>query len=233
VAGKRRQANFKLGPATTDESCRHYLKLSKQKVIRNCAGITPTGNQDTDQEEEVKKTTLTTNPMAGRAEVDAKRNELLHWKGLVADTYAEYKTQADLRIARQREMAQLVQLVQQSQKQAAANDIPLVEDVILASLWAETRALQSQQLVPDKPVIDPANQPQGMTKSAEEAIAVYSSQIEVLIQDRQYRQAMLDNEASMANELGAGLTQIERIVRDYCQNQSLRDQVLELMQKGG
>jgi hypothetical protein len=173
--------------------------------------------------------------MAGRAEVDAKRNELLHWKGLVADTYAEYKTQADLRIARQREMAQLVQLVQQSQKQAATvtNDIPLVEDVILASLWAETRALQSQQLVPDKPVIDPDNQPQGMTKSAEEAIAVYSSQIEVLMQDHQYRQVMLDNEASMANELGAGLTQIEGIVRDYCQNQSLRDQVLELMQKGG
>jgi hypothetical protein len=197
---------------------------------------TPTGNQDTDQEEEEeRKTALTTNNMAGRAEVDAKRNELLHWKGLVADTYAEYKTQADLRIARQREMAQLVQLVQQSQKQATtANDIPLVEDVILASLWAETRALQSQQLVPDKPVIDPDNQPQGMTKSAEEAIAVYSSQIEVLMQDHQYRQAMLDNEASMAKELGAGLTQIECIVRDYCHNQSLRDQVLELlMQKGG
>jgi hypothetical protein len=170
--------------------------------------------------------------MAGRAEVDAKRNELLQLKELVADTYAAYKTQADLRIARQQEIAQIVQLVQQ-QSQAATNDIPLVEDVILASLWAETRALQSQQSVPEKPEIDPANQPQGMTKSAEEAIAVYSSQIAVLMQDRQYRQAMLNNETAMAQEFGAGLTQIERIVRDYCQNQSLCHQVLELMQKYG
>jgi hypothetical protein len=167
--------------------------------------------------------------VAGRADVDAKRGELLNMKQSVADTYATYKTQANLRIARQHQMAEIVQLVQSS----PSADVPLVEDVILASLWAETKALRFKEAVPEKPVIDPANQPQGMTKSAEEAIAVYNSQIAVLSQDLQYRQAMADNETAMAKEFGAGLLQIENIVCDYCQTESLRHEVLEITNRGG
>lgn len=164
--------------------------------------------------------------MVGRADVDAKRSELLSLKQAVNATYEEYKSQAELRMSRQKEMAKLVQLVQNHHPSA---DIALVEDVILASLWAEHKALKAKRPVPEAPEIDPTNQPHGMTKSAEEAIAVYTRQIEVLTQDKTYRQALLDNEAAMADEFGQGLMQIETIVRDYCDNQSLRNLVLQEM----
>jgi hypothetical protein len=166
--------------------------------------------------------------MVGRAEVDAKRNELLSLKESVRAIFAEYKTQAELRIARQTDMAKIVQIVQNR-----SSDIPLVEDVILASLWAENRALKSKQPVPEAPEIDPYNQPQGMTKSAEEAIAVYNSQIQILTSDKMYRQALLDNEIAMAKELEEGILQIENIVQDYCDNPSLTNLVLQITQNSG
>lgn len=165
--------------------------------------------------------------MVGKAAVEAKRNELLQLKSAVKGTSKQYKTQANLRISRQKEMAELVLFVQQHSR-----DTPLVEDVILASLWAETRALRSKEEVPDKPEIDPANQPSGTTKSAEEAIAVYSGQIDVLTQDQIYRQALLDNEAAMAKEFGEGLEQIRAIVDEYCTIQAIRNKILAESQNG-
>jgi hypothetical protein len=205
------------------------FKTRKQKSHCNFDGRTPHAMIDARQRRQEKQRNYYWTMVAGRADVEAKRGELLALKQSVADTYATYKSQADLRIARQHQMAEVVQLVQSSQ----SADVPLVEDVILASLWAETKALRSKEVVPEKPEIDPANQPQGMTKSAEEAIAVYNSQIAVLSRDLKYRQAMSNNETAMAKEFGAGLLQIEGIVCDYCQTESLRNHVLEITKRGG
>jgi hypothetical protein len=105
--------------------------------------------------------------MVSREEVEACRNELLQLKSEVQTVQADYQKMAKTRISQQTKMARMVQLVND---RCMMNDVPLVEDVIVISLQAETAARCDDPPVAPPP-IDPACQPHGsQTASAEEAL---------------------------------------------------------------
>jgi hypothetical protein len=159
--------------------------------------------------------------MAGPAEVEACRNQFHALKGQVQSIQTSYKQQAGMRIDAQQKMARMVQTVQER----SGADVELVEDVIVISLQSETQALHARGEIPNPPVIDVANQPSGRTSSAEEAVAVYTKQIETLEQDRAYRQCMLDTETAMANVYTKGIQEILAVMRIYCKETALVGQL--------
>lgn len=162
--------------------------------------------------------------MVGAAEVEACRNELLQLKQEAAQVNADYKKFANNRVAQQQTMARLVQTVQLQSK-----DTPLVEDVIIVSLRAETAASKSQaekfEGVEAPPKIDPANQPGGRVKSAEEAVAIYSFQIETLSTDLEYRRVLRDAEEALNVIYGEGIEEILNVIEEYCQDEGLTNEM--------
>lgn len=159
---------------------------------------------------------------AAAAEVESCRKELLQLRSTVQTVQSEYKTVANARVACQKKMAQMVQTVQQR----STNDVPLVEDVICVSLQAETAASQSQSgTTPQAPIIDSNNQPGGRTASAEEAIAVYKSQIETLQLEHTYRAALLQSEKSLVKIYNQGMSDIVETVHEYCGDQRLVQEI--------
>lgn len=162
--------------------------------------------------------------MVGAAEVEACRSRLLELKQEASQINADYKTFANKRVAQQRTMARLVQTIQ-----TKSIDTPLVEDIIIVSLRAETAASKSQAEkmkgleAPNK--IDPANQPGGRTKSAEEAVAIYNSQIETLSTDIEYRKALRDAEEALNDIYGTGIDEIVAVVQKYCEDSTLTNQM--------
>lgn len=159
--------------------------------------------------------------MAGPAEVETCRNELLQLKSAVQQVQADYKSMAAARVANQKKMARIVQTVQER----SPDDVPLVEDVIVVSLRSEMAATLSKSKIPDAPAIDPNNQPSGRTSSAEEAIAVYKGQIETLHMDRKYREALLQAETAMVKIYRNGVHDILGTVKEYCNDSALVVQV--------
>jgi hypothetical protein len=162
--------------------------------------------------------------MAGPAEVEACRNELLQLKSVVQKVQTDYKNNASTRIATQKKMALMVQTVQERRP----DDVPLVEDVIVVMLHSETAATLSLSQLPEAPIIDPNNQPSGRTASAEEAIAVYKGQIETLQQERKYREALLQAEAAMVKIYGQGIQDILSTVQEYCSDSRLVGQIVNI-----
>ena len=162
--------------------------------------------------------------MVGAAEVEACRNRLLELKQEASQINSDYKTFANKRVAQQRTMARLVQTIQTKCK-----DTPLVEDIIIVSLRSETAAskAQAEKLkgleAPNK--IDPANQPGGRTKSAEEAVSIYNSQIETLSTDLEYRKALRDAEEDLNEIYGAGIDEIVTVMQKYCEESVLINQM--------
>jgi len=165
--------------------------------------------------------------MVGAAEVEAARNQLLELKQEAQQVQADYKQFANRRVNQQQIMARLVQTVQSAR--SSKDDTPLVEDVIIASLHAETAASQSQAKllagIEPPPKIDPANQPQGRTSSAEEAVAVYTGQIQTLQTDLNYRVAMRDAEAALNEIYEEGIQNIVQIMEEYSSDEALTDQM--------
>lgn len=162
--------------------------------------------------------------MAGPADVEACRNELLQLKQEAQHVNVEYKTSAQKRIQQQQTMARLVQTVQDSGK----HDTALVEDVIIASLHAETAASLSQAKLLkniEPPPQIPSQQPTGRVSSAEEAVAIYHGQIAILTKDMQYRKAMRDAEVALNKIYDAGIRQIVDVVNEYCLEAGLKNQV--------
>lgn len=161
--------------------------------------------------------------MVGPAEVEACRNELLQLKSVVQQVQGDYKSTAATRVANQKKMARMVQLMQER----CTDDVPLVEDVICVSLHSETAASLSQSEIPVAPVIDP-NQRQtssGRTASAEEAIAVYKGQVGTLQLDREYCSALLQAETAMVKIYGQGIRDILGTVKEYCKDSGLVGQI--------
>ena len=163
--------------------------------------------------------------MVGAAEVEACRNRLLELKQEASQINSDYKTFANKRVAQQRTMARLVQTIQTKCK-----DTPLVEDIIIVSLRSETAAskAQAEKLkgleAPNK--IDAANQPAGdRTKSAEEAVSIYNSQIETLSTDLEYRKALRDAEEDLNEIYGAGIDEIVSVMQKYCEDSVLINQM--------
>ena len=158
--------------------------------------------------------------MAGAAEVEAVRSELLQLREDVQQAQADYQSQARARVAQQQTMARIVQTVQEK-----THDVALVEDVIIVSLKAETAARRSRGHIPAKPVIDPNSQPRGRTASAEEAIAVYKSQLAILQQEMEYLSGMLHTEIVMAEIYQQGNRDIVDTMKSYSNSPSLTDQI--------
>ena len=165
--------------------------------------------------------------MVGTSEVEAARSELLQLKQTAQEVQAEYRQYADQRVSQQQTLARLVQTVQSSS--ASKNDVPLVEDVIIVSLRAETKASRSQAELLDgvepPPKIDPANQPSGSVSSAEEALAIYNGQIKTLHTDLNYRNAMRDAEKALTEIYGEGIQQIMEVVEEYCSDDELTSEM--------
>jgi hypothetical protein len=112
------------------------------------------------------------------------------------------------------------------QERLAVNDVPLVEDVIIVSLQSETAAAQSRTHIPDAPPpIDLNSQPSGRTASAEEAMAVYRTQIDTLNVDRTYREALLQAETAMVKIYGQGIRDIVATVKEYCRDARLVQEI--------
>ena len=162
--------------------------------------------------------------MVGAAEVEASRSRLLQLRQDASQINSDYKTFANKRVGQQSTLARMVQTIQ-----AKSKDTPLVEDVIIVSLRAEAAASKSQaehlKGVEAPPKIDPASQPGGRTKSADEALAVYNSQIETLGTDLEYRKAMRDAEKSLNEIYGAGIDEIIRVVHQYSEDTGLTKQM--------
>jgi hypothetical protein len=154
------------------------------------------------------------------AEVEACRAQLLRMKAEAQGTQGSYKTAANHRIAMQQKIAQMVQLVQ-----GRSSDVELVEDVIIASLKAETQASLSQCEIPEAPVIDPNNQPSGRTASAEEAMASYKSQMAILQKEHEYREAMRKAEELMGGFYKNGIDRILAVMKEHCKDPRLMQQL--------
>jgi hypothetical protein len=154
------------------------------------------------------------------AEVEACRAQLLRMKAEAQGTQGSYKTAANHRIAMQQKIAQMVQLVQ-----GRSSDVELVEDVIIASLKAETQASLSQCEIPEAPVIDPNNQPSGRTASAEEAMASYKSQMAILQKEHEYREGMRKAEELMGGFYKNGIDRILAVMKEHCKDPRLMQQL--------
>jgi hypothetical protein len=156
--------------------------------------------------------------------VDTLRNELVQLRMMVQHVQGNYKRTAEKRVHLQKKMARMVQTVQER----AMDDAPLVEDVIVVSLQAETAAANSRSHIPNAPMIDALSQPSGRTSSAEEAIAVYTSQIETLSEDRTYRDALLEAETAMVEIYTQGVYDILSTVKQYSKDSKLIQEIEQM-----
>ena len=162
--------------------------------------------------------------MVGAAEVEACRSRLLELKQEASQINSDYKKFANKRVAQQRTIARLVQTIQTKSK-----DTTLVEDIIIVSLRAETAASKShaEKLkgveAPNK--IDPASQPGGRTKSAEEAVTIYNLQIETLSADLEYRKALRDAEEALNEIYGIGIDEIDAVMQKYCEDSAVKNEM--------
>jgi len=69
------------------------------------------------------------------------------------------------------------------------------------------------------------SQPQGRVSSAEEAVAIYTAQIETLSTDLEYRRAMRDAEEALNEIYGTGIDEIVSVVKEYCDDENLTTQM--------
>lgn len=164
--------------------------------------------------------------MVSVAAVQEKRNELLSLRSEVGCVQSTYMEQANRRVALQKKLANILQYLQDK-----SLDRLLVEDTIIVSLQTETAVKQIGIEVPEKPIIpDASSQPQGKTSSAEEAMAVYTDQIETLNKEFAYRNAMKELETSMATIYEDGLNRLMGVVDDYCTENHLKSRLEALAQ---
>lgn len=147
---------------------------------------------------------------------------MMELRKTVSTVQTSYEQQAHRRIALQRQLAGILQHLQDKSR-----DRFLIEDTIIVTLQTEQMVKDSRIDIPEKPVF-PENQPQGRTTSAEEAYQVYTEQLDLLTQEQAFRSAMEETERTMADIYQRGLERIVEVVEEFCTENPLQSHVLEM-----
>jgi hypothetical protein len=152
--------------------------------------------------------------------VQAVRGELLKVKEEAKSIQSTYKVKAEQRVAYQNKMAKLNEMIQLRSK-----EVMLVEDVIVVTLAAETEAQERySHLEPPTKKAEPVVVGQ-TTKSAEDAIRIYNSQIEELKEEIEYRTQMTMAETDMDIIYRAAVDDILDIMDAFCEDGRLRIEI--------
>ena len=163
------------------------------------------------------------------AQVNVIRAELLKVREEAKQMQDAYQQNAEQRIAYQNKMAQLNQMVQER----CPRDAMLVEDVIIVTLVAEKAAQDRYLTVPLKPPPPTkAGIVGGTTKSAEEAIEIYKSQIEALKKEIDYRTQLNAAEEDMDVIYRQAVDDILNVLDDFCSDSKVHRE-LEAFAMGG
>lgn len=150
------------------------------------------------------------------ADVNAIKAQVQQLKSDMASMDQEYKKEASNRIERQQKLAKMSQTIQQSSK-----DTLLVEDIVVITLASETSARLS---LPD--IDNPADTRQmnpipEKVSSADEAVKIYTEQLNVLNEDIKYRTMLRDSEKTMVDIYDASKNEMLDVLNQFCNDSNL------------
>lgn len=150
------------------------------------------------------------------ADVNAMKAQVQQLKSDMASMDQEYKKEASNRIERQQKLAKMSQTIQQSSK-----DTLLVEDIVVITLASETSARLS---LPD--IDNPADTRQmnpipEKVSSADEAVKIYTEQLNVLNEDIKYRTMLRDSEKTMVDIYDASKNEMLVVLNQFCKDSNL------------
>lgn len=163
--------------------------------------------------------------MATAADVNAVREKVQKLKGEMTSVDQQYKLNATKRIEAQNRLAKMSQTVQEKSK-----DIMLVEDIVVVTLASETLARSKLPPIDNPADKRPPNQTPGKVSSAEEAVKIYTGQMNILQEDIEYRTFLRDSEKDMVEIYESAKNEMLQLMDEYCNDESLKSKIQAIAQ---